>query len=280
MSDYKFTPFFNDICDYTSYYFVRKIIEGHTNYSGLLDSIDSINNFDFNQGYTIWIKDINNIFDDYTKKLRNDLITLSTPFDTIKEQYNSFIFDMTMCTGGYITNSMLDPLNISRQYLIDLVDDNKFVRLDRGIYATIDTIPDDYFIFQQKYNKAIYSHMNALYFHDLTEEIPNKKTITVESSYHNDKLKKECKVNYANDKNYELGLTTVKTPSGNTVKAYNKERCICDIIKDQKKLDFEQVKKSVKAYVNSRSRDLNKLIDYAKQMGIEKKVSDFVGMYV
>ncbi len=60
---------------------------------------------------------------------------------------------------------------------------------------------------------------------------------------------------------------------------YDLERSICDIIRSKKRLDMEQVKKSVRRYVASSRKNILKLQKYAKAMGIYNEVMDFVGMY-
>ena len=54
------------------------------------------------------------------------------------------------------------------------------------------------------------------------------KKIVVTKKYNNPKLKKH-NVFYVDDKFYDVGITEVETPQGNKVKAYDIERCICDI---------------------------------------------------
>ena len=78
---------------------------------------------------------------------------------------------------------------------------------------------------------------------------------------------------------YKLGLIETKTPSGNIVKAYDIERCICDIINAKGRMDFEQVKKVIKKYLERPDRDIVKLQEYAKKMNINNKVMRMVGYY-
>ena len=71
--------------------------------------------------------------------------------------------------------------------------------------------------------------MTALYFHGLPIKAPNDKyDITVPNNYFNYKIK-EHNVFYVDKDTYELGLTEVETPMGNSVRAYDAERCNCDI---------------------------------------------------
>ena len=87
----------------------------------------------------------------------------------------------------------------------------------------------------------------------------------------------KCNVFYVSDDIYELGIVEIETPNGNKVRAYDKERCICDIIRSKGRMDSEQVKKTIKQYMQSRDKDMAKLSEYSKNMGINKKVMEIVG---
>ncbi len=71
---------------------------------------------------------------------------------------------------------------------------------------------------------------------------------------------------------YEIGVTEVETPSGNKIRVYDKERCICDIIRSKGRMNPEQVKRSLKQYIQSKVQNVAKISDYAKKMGITEKV--------
>ena len=189
--------------------------------------------------------------------------------DTIKQIMNT--------NNGMLSTRMIDPLNISRQYLSIMESNNDIEKVSRGIYLSPSAFEDSYFSFQQKYKKAIFSHMNALYFYGMTEEFPYNYTVTVPQSYHVDTVNEKCNVFYVSDDIYELGIVEVETPNGNKVRAYDKERCICDIIRSKGRMDSEQVKKTIKQYIQCKDKDIAKLSEYSKKMGINDKVMKMVG---
>ncbi len=181
-----------------------------------------------------------------------------------------------VANNGMISTRMIEPLNISRQYLSIMEKNNDIERISKGMYLSPSAFEDSYFFFQQKYKKAIFSHMNALYFYGMTEEFPYNYTITVPQKYHVDKVNEKCNVFYVSDDIYEMGVVEIKTPNGNKVRAYDKERCICDIIRSKGRMDSEQVKKSIKQYILCQDKDMVKLSNYSKKMGINEKVMELV----
>lgn len=181
--------------------------------------------------------------------------------------------------NGVISTRMIEPLEISRQYLSILESNKEIERVSRGIYISPDVFEDSFYSFQLKYKKVIFSHMNALYFYGMTEEFPYDYTVTVSQSYHMDYVNERCNVFYVANDILELGLCEVKTPNGNKVRAYDLERCICDIIRSKNRMDIEQVKKTIRQYMKSKDKDMVKLSEYSKQMGINKQVIEMVGMF-
>ena len=199
-----------------------------------------------------------------------------------KEQANihiSIIKQIMNQNNGIISSRMIEPLNISKQYLSILKKKNDIEKVARGIYQLPNVFEDSFYSFQTKYKKVIFSHMNALYFHKMTEEVPYNYTVTVSQSYHMDIVNEKCNVFYVSNDILELGLCEVETPNGNKVKTYDIERCICDIIRSKNRMDIEQVKKTIKKYMESKDKNLIKLMDYSKKMNINKKIIEILEAY-
>ena len=236
------------------------------------------------------MKELSNSINESMKPIQEELKSINTMSSAIKELLIKYpneqakiltdtIKQIMNTNNGMISTRMIEPLNISRQYLSIMENNNDIEKVSRGIYLSPNAFEDSYFSFQQKYKKAIFSHMNALYFYGMTEEFPYNYTVTVPQSYHVDTVNEKCNVFYVSDDIYELGIVEIETPNGNKVRAYDKERCICDIIRSKGRMDSEQVKKTIKQYMQSRDKDIAKLSEYSKNMGINKKVMEMVGGY-
>lgn len=234
------------------------------------------------------IKKIGEQLNESLKPIQEQLKIINTMSNAIKELSIKFpneqskIFTDTIkqimnVNNGMLSTRMIEPLNISRQYLSIMKSNNDIEKVSRGIYLSPSAFEDSYFSFQQKYKKAIFSHMNALYFYGMTEEFPYNYTVTVPQSYHVDTVNEKCNVFYVSEDIYELGVVEIETPNGNKVRAYDKERCICDIIRSKGRMDSEQVKKTIKQYIQCKDKDIAKLSEYSKKMGINDKVMEMVG---
>ncbi len=61
---------------------------------------------------------------------------------------------------------------------------------------------------------------------------------------------------------------------GNFIRVYSYERILCDFIAHKDKIDIEIYLKAIKSYQRYENRDLNKLLEIAQKMKIEKAVRE------
>ena len=209
---------------------------------------------------------------------RGENVNFMTKEEFINESNIEIIQKLMERNNGYITAKELKDFDISRNYLSIMVKKNMIEKVAKGIYIDYAKIKDVYYVLNVSTPKIIFSHMTALYFHNLSIKAPDSSfDITVTKKYNNHKLKKH-NVFYVDDKFYNIGITEVKTPQGNKVRVYDMERCICDIIRSKKRMDIEHVKYAIKEYLKRNDSDLIKLSKYADMFGIKEEVMDFVSM--
>lgn len=74
---------------------------------------------------------------------------------------------------------------------------------------------------------------------------------------------------------YELGITELMSPQGGTVRLYDKERCICDLIRDKEKIEMQLYSQALRDYFKSKPNN-RKLLRYGKQFGIDDKIRTYM----
>ena len=85
--------------------------------------------------------------------------------------------------NGVITSNDIKQMGIDKKVIARLLADKQIERAEKGIYILPETIGDEYF--NKTYGKnAIYSHMTALYFHNLCNRVPMIYDITVTKKYY------------------------------------------------------------------------------------------------
>lgn len=178
--------------------------------------------------------------------------------------------------NGIVTPAQLEGKGISRVYLSRMEEEGIIERIDRGIYVTKDFKYDEYYLFQLKYPKAIFSYNTALYFYEMTERTPIKMDVTVYREYNPHRFKDVVNVYKISKELYELGIVEKKSPQGMKVRTYNLERTICDIIKDKDSIDIEIRNKAIKKAIKSKEFNASKMFEYAKKMNIYDKVKNYM----
>lgn len=81
---------------------------------------------------------------------------------------------------------------------------------------------------------------------------------------------------YIKKENQSLGETTLDLEDGTTIRIYDLERTICDIIRDRNKLDPQIFNTAMKEYFKLPKRNLNLLYKYAKILKIDKILKQYM----
>lgn len=179
--------------------------------------------------------------------------------------------------NGYVTSSQVTSLGIPRRLLTDAVESGELVQVARGLYALPDTWEDVLFITQHRFARGVFSDETALYLHGLTDRAPFSLTMTFPRSYNTTAARKAgviCRT--CADDLLDLGMREMVTPYGNPVRAYDAERALCDIVRGQAVVDSQVVVPAMRAYAASRDRDVVKLMEYARKLGVEAKVRGYM----
>ena len=71
---------------------------------------------------------------------------------------------------------------------------------------------------------------------------------------------------------YNLGVIEIVSALDNVIRVYDKEKTICDLIKNKDKVEFEVYAKALNNYAKAKDKNINKLMEYARIMKIENKV--------
>lgn len=178
---------------------------------------------------------------------------------------------------GTLLTSDLEKKGIPRTYLSIMEQNGNIERVAWGVYVAKSMMEDELYVFQSRNKRAVFSHETALYLHGLTDRTPLAFSVTVPSGYHATRLKQNgCKVFFAKAGLYELGIISVNTPHGNSVRTFDLERTICDILRSRNRMDVQIINDAVRGYVKRKERDLTRLNKYADRFGLRKIVRQYI----
>ena len=191
------------------------------------------------------------------------------------------IMKMVKENNGTITSAEVTKAGLSRWSLKILVDSGKLERSARGVYILPEIWDDEMYNLQVQFKRGIFSGETALFLHDLTDRTPNRYQMTFPIGYNVTSLKNEnVKAIRTKEEFYELGIITVSTPAGNPVKAYNKEKTLCDIIRGTSNTDIQIVSEAFKQYATSTDQNIPLLSEYAKILRVEKRLRSYLEVLI
>ena len=173
-----------------------------------------------------------------------------------------------------ITTREAEACGVSSTTMTNWAKDGKLERAARGVYVLPNQTYDTLYVMQLKCPKGIFSHETALMLHDLSDRTPSRHVMTVPAGYNTHRHGGDLvDFHYVKKELHELGVVEMKSYFGNTIRVYDVERTICDVIKYRGRMDRAIVNTALKEYMLNPKTKKFKLSIYAKKMGMTKMVS-------
>ena len=153
--------------------------------------------------------------------------------------------------NGFIKTAEIEEIGISRPLIKRYVDQGLLEAVCRGLYILTDDIADEYALLQVRSKYAVFSHGTALFLWGLSDRTPHIYDITVPQGSNVTLLKRDnanLRCHYAQQDQYEIGITEVKSPQGAMVRVYDKEKWIKEIEVEGRKRTYRITDKGLTAY--------------------------------
>ena len=182
--------------------------------------------------------------------------------------------------GMLLTKDIIEA-GISKQLLSKYEKKGYIERVAQGVYLSKDAFEDEMYVLQARSKKAIFSHETALYLHDLTDRDPLQYTVTLPSGYNASNFKNDgIYVYFIKNDLLNLGVEYGKTPFGRNIRVYNKERTICDIVRNRNVIDSAIINEGIRRYLSEKEKDIPKLLQYAEKFRVEKIIRQYVEVLI
>lgn len=192
---------------------------------------------------------------------------------------NARLEQIVFANKGIIQTADAVDAGISKQIFYRFIKEHNFEQVAHGIYLSPDAWLDTMYVISLRSKQAVFSHETALFLHNLTDREPVQYSITVKTGYNPSKLKADgIKVYTVKEELYNLGLEEAKTPFDHTVRTFNMERTICDIIRSRSTIEFQSFQDSLKQYTKRKEKNLRLLMQYAQQFRVDKILNQYLGV--
>ena len=84
---------------------------------------------------------------------------------------------------------------------------------------------------------------------------------------------------YTEPEALEIGASSIEAGEI-TFRIYDKERVICDCLKYEAKMERDDFKSAIQAYIADEDKDISLLMEYAKERKVVKKVQSMIGVWL
>jgi len=178
---------------------------------------------------------------------------------------------------GFIRTAEVEASGVSKTYFGKYIKERGLERVAHGLYMSQDAWIDEMYVIQVRYPSAVFSHETASYLLGLAEREPIQFAVTLKAGANTTGLSKQgVKVYKVKDEIFEKGVIEVQTPTGQTVRAYDAERTVCDLVRSRRKLDAQEVQAAFRAYMGKKEKNIPLLLRYAKSFKVEKIIRGYL----
>lgn len=179
--------------------------------------------------------------------------------------------------NGYIQTKDALTLGVSVPYFHKFVGKNSLIRIARGLYKAEDAWQDELYEISALNSQICFSHETSLYLNNLMEREPFEVTVTVPRGYNATHLRKrKIRVYQMEQEQFLLGKTELPTPFGNMVAVYDKERAICDLLRNKDNTDVQIFQFAFKSFFEREDKNIPLLMRYAKEFNIEETMRKYM----
>ncbi len=196
--------------------------------------------------------------------------------ESLHELFKKYQYVMTL--------SELKKENIYYDILNPMVKEGYLFKNNKDIYfwASEKKQKNEIYFIHRLFPNAIFCMETALYYYGYIDTLPDKWNIALDK--HSSKVNLD--INYPLIKAYRMeshlfsiGLTTIEI-DGQKIPIYDRERTICDVLKNMHKMDKKMVTQALKSYVYNTRIKVVPLFDYARMLHVETKATDILGIWL
>lgn len=181
--------------------------------------------------------------------------------------------------GGVLKTSEAITAGIHPRILYELRDTGQIETLMKGVYA-LPGLPGinqpDLVAVTKKAPSGVICLLSALYFHELTVQIPRWVDIAIRSSYHQPKISHPpVHFHWFSDEVFETGIE-LHDLGGIEVKVYSQEKSIVDCFRLRGKVGVDVAVEALKNYWAQRKTDISLLRQLAETSRVLKIMTPYI----
>ena len=164
-----------------------------------------------------------------------------------------------------------------------LLQEGLIEKVKRGYYHWIDDFDGrEIVIINRLFPDAVFCMETTLFYYKYSDRNPSEWNIAIDKNV----SRQRTKIDYPFIKAYRIESALL--PIGETkgeidsieVRIYDRDRTICDVLRNMSKMDKEIFNKAIQSYVKDTKKNIPNLMEYSKEFRVQKKVKDLIGVWL
>jgi len=184
--------------------------------------------------------------------------------------------------GDILKTSELSDLGLSSRQIKKLLDEEIIIKIKHGYYEFSGSVPREEIVIARLFPNAVIFLESALMHYGYTDRIPSAWQIAVNKNSEKSQYKMDnffVEPYYLEPKFIEVGVDRIII-DGISIKIYNRERTICDVLRYEKKIGKEVFSNAIQRYIKDQKKNIRKLFEYAEVFNVKNKVQTYVGVWL
>lgn len=184
--------------------------------------------------------------------------------------------------GGLLRTSQLYELHMDYRKIQRFVEEGILERVKNGCYGMGFSSLTEEDMVAELFQDGVLCMESALYYQGYTTVRPSCWHVAVDKNTSKSRFKMKYPLvqpYYTEPEVLKLGVEKVSVGS-KEMWIYNKERMICDCLKFEEKLERNIMQQAVLMYLREPNKDIQRLMEYAKERKVIQKVQNRIGVWL
>ncbi|MCJ7434565.1 MAG: type IV toxin-antitoxin system AbiEi family antitoxin domain-containing protein [Anaerolineales bacterium] len=181
--------------------------------------------------------------------------------------------------NGILRASTAIELGVPQHVIYKMVETGELVREAQGIYRLKETEPlgnPDLVQISLRVPRAVICLISALYYHDLTTQIPHQVYFALPRDVKTPKLNyPPIRVFHFSEESYKAGITD-EMVDGVRVKIYDREKTVTDCFKFREKIGMDIALEALKDYLKQSPPNIQLIVKHARVNRVEKVMRPYL----
>lgn len=182
-----------------------------------------------------------------------------------------------------MTTAQLSEEKLYYRDIQQMLEEGLIEKIRRGYYHFIeDDGKSEVVIINTLFPDAILCMETALFYYRYSDRNPAEWNISIDKNA----SRQRTKIDYPFIRAYrvETDLLTIGEIKGEIdsieVRIYDRDRTICDVLRNMNRMDKEIFNKAIQNYVKDPKKNIPNLMQYAKELRVQRRVKDLIGVWL